>query len=163
MTVSFGPRPAVLFVDSRRLRPSTRSRSFSDCRRLLEETSRAWREGCQLAADIGWRNDARGKRRLQSLAYDRIREETGLGSMHATLAIHQAVDALSAVAALEERGQSVSKPEFTSPTIRYNPKMRTSSTWVFDSRDRPLRSGIRNESSGSKTSRDVDRAIRIGS
>ncbi|QCS42024.1 RNA-guided endonuclease TnpB family protein [Natrinema versiforme] len=100
----------------------TRLRVSPTDARLLEKTSRAWREGCQLAADIGWRNDICGKRRLQSLAYDRIREDTGLGSMHATLAIHHAADALSAVATLEEHDQSVSKPEFTSPTIRYEPK-----------------------------------------
>ena len=91
---------------------------------LLEQTVSAWKRGCQIAVDEGWPN-CTSKRRLQSRAYDAIRDTTGLGSQHAILATHQAVEAISACETRRDNGRTVSKPEFTAPTVRYDSRTMT--------------------------------------
>jgi putative transposase len=91
---------------------------------LLERTVTAWKRGCQLAVENGW-PECTNKRRLQSRAYDTIRDETGLGSQHAILATHQAAEAISACETRAENGRTVSKPEFSAPTIRYDSRTMT--------------------------------------
>ncbi|WP_254832751.1 RNA-guided endonuclease InsQ/TnpB family protein [Haloglomus salinum] len=91
---------------------------------LLERTVSAWKRGCQLAVENGWPN-CTSKRRLQSRAYETIRDETGLGSQHAILATHQAAEAISACETRAENGRTVSKPEFSAPTVRYDSRTMT--------------------------------------
>lgn len=85
----------------------------------LQELLDAWQRGCQIAVNEAWR-ECESQRAIQSLCYDKIRSETGLGSQHTILATHQAAEAISACATREANGRSVSKPEFTAPTVRYD-------------------------------------------
>lgn len=91
---------------------------------LLRRTVDAWKRGCQLAVDMAWRQYS-NKRSVQSIAYDRIREDTALGSQHAILATHQAAEAIKACESREANGRTVSKPEFTAPTVRYDSRTMT--------------------------------------
>lgn len=91
---------------------------------LLEATLDEWRRAANLAARQGWEADETAKTKLQSLAYDRVREETALGSQHAILAIHEAAQALASAREVE-RTQATSKPTFTSPTVRYDARSMT--------------------------------------
>ena len=67
----------------------TRLEVTDEQRNLLEETISEWKRGCQLATDKAW-NVCNAKSDVQPLAYDDVREQTGLGSQHAILATHQA-------------------------------------------------------------------------
>ena len=91
---------------------------------LLEETITEYKRGCQIATNLGWANCS-DKSALQALAYDDIREQTGLRSQHAILAIHAAAEAISGCERRLERGQSASKPRFTSPTVQYDSRTMT--------------------------------------
>lgn len=93
-------------------------------RRLLEETIDHWRRGCQIATDMAW-DSCDNKRGIQSLAYDDIRNRTGLGSQHAILATHQAAEAISSSLEQREKGMRPSKPRFTAPTVRYDSRTMT--------------------------------------
>jgi IS605 OrfB family transposase len=105
-------------------------------RELVEE----WKRGCQLAVNEAW-GVCHTRSEVQRLAYDRLREETTLGSQHAVLATHRAAEAIKR--AREREGVSGSgatggssdssdgaKPEFTSPTVAFDTRTMT----VFDDR-----------------------------
>jgi IS605 OrfB family transposase len=92
--------------------------------RLLERTVSAWQRGCQLAVDAAWPQFP-SQQQLQSRVYDRIRDQTGLGSQHAILASHQAADALAGCETRAANGRAISKPEFTAPTVRYDTRSMT--------------------------------------
>ncbi|WP_256532559.1 RNA-guided endonuclease InsQ/TnpB family protein [Halovivax cerinus] len=94
----------------------------------IEETLDEWRQGANIATEIGWRHTETRKRKLQSLAYDSIRENTALGSQHSILACFQAAQALSGTLDQNERMATRSKPTFTAPTIPYDKNSMT----VFD-------------------------------
>lgn len=85
----------------------------------LEALIEAWHLGCTVATDIAW-PDTHSATALQSAAYDRIRESTGLKSQHAILVCRQVAEAMSSIQARAERGQRVSKPVFRSPTVTYD-------------------------------------------
>ena len=96
-------------------------------RRLLERTIDHWQSACDIAAEIAWpeMTDAEA---VQSAAYDVVRERTDLGSQHAILATRQAASTVRSCVEHRKRGRSTSKPSFTAPTIRYDPRCMT----VFD-------------------------------
>jgi IS605 OrfB family transposase len=89
-------------------------------RELVEE----WKRGCQLAVNEAW-GVCHTRSEVQQLAYDRLREETDLGSQHAVLATHRAAEAIK-----RAREHDGSKPEFTSPTVAFDTRTMT----VFDDR-----------------------------
>jgi IS605 OrfB family transposase len=91
----------------------------------LEETIDEWRRGANLATDIGWQHDETVQRKLQSLAYDEIRDETSLGSQHTILACFQASEAIKGVHERRSQGRPHSKPVFTAPTVTYDRKTMT--------------------------------------
>jgi len=62
---------------------------------------------------------------LQPLAYDRIREQTNLGSQHAILATHQAAEAITGCLKRQSKGKTTSKPTFNSPTVKYDSRTMT--------------------------------------
>lgn len=93
-------------------------------RELLEATIDAYRDGCQLAADIAWPN-TNSKSDVQPLAYDSIREDTELGSQHAILATHQAAEAITGCRERRSKGLKASKPRFTAPTVTYDTRTMT--------------------------------------
>jgi len=95
---------------------------------LIEDTISEWKNGCDIASGIGWDEYEHDPYTLQSLAESDVREHTRLKSQHAILATHQAANALSGVHELHENNQQVSKPRFTSPTIKYDANTMT----VFD-------------------------------
>ncbi|WP_136717037.1 hypothetical protein [Halorientalis salina] len=92
---------------------------------LLEETIDSWRRGANIAASVGWNRSETRKRKLQSLAYDKIRDETDLGSQHAILACFQAAEALKGILDQDESSRGRSKPEFTAPTVTYDANTMT--------------------------------------
>ena len=98
-----------------------------DARRLLEETIDHWQRACHIATDIAWPATTEA-RAIQSAAYDSIREQTALGSQHSILATRRVSEALKSCAEHRERGDSPSKPSFTSPTVTYDSRCMT----VFD-------------------------------
>ncbi|WP_254823203.1 RNA-guided endonuclease InsQ/TnpB family protein [Haloglomus halophilum] len=102
----------------------TRLRVDTSDRRLLERTIDEFRDGCQLAVERGFPGVTE-KQRLQSLAYDDVRDATALKSQHAILATHRAAEAIAGVRDSWDEGQSASKPEFTSPTIPYDDRTMT--------------------------------------
>nr|WP_276280287.1 transposase [Halorussus sp. DT72] len=89
-------------------------------RELVEE----WKRGCQLAVNEAW-GVCHTRSEVQQLAYDRLREETALGSQHAVLATHRAAEAIK-----RARQREGEKPEFTSPTVAFDTRTMT----VFDDR-----------------------------
>ncbi|NHN60793.1 RNA-guided endonuclease TnpB family protein [Halorussus rarus] len=105
-------------------------------RELVEE----WKRGCQLAVNEAW-GVCHTRSEVQQLAYDRLREETDLGSQHAVLATHRAAEAIKrsrqrdGVAGSDATGGSSGwpdggKPEFTTPTVAFDTRTMT----VFDDR-----------------------------
>lgn len=96
------------------------SRQVSDEQQpLLETTIGEYLTGAQLATDMTWPNVST-KDTLQPLAYNLIREQTGLSSQHAILATHQAAEAITGCLEQKDKGLKASKPTFTSPTITYD-------------------------------------------
>jgi IS605 OrfB family transposase len=92
---------------------------------LLEDTIDEWHTGANIATDIGWEHYEPAKRKLQSLAYDDVRNQTRLGSQHAILACFQAAQALKGVDERKQQGRNYSKPEFTAPTVKYDANTMT--------------------------------------
>jgi IS605 OrfB family transposase len=105
----------------------TRLRVTESDRRLLEQTIDHWQSACNIAVEIAWpeMTDAEA---VQSAGYDVIRERTDLGSQHAILATRQAASTVRSCVEHRKRGRSTSKPTFTAPTVRYDPRCMT----VFD-------------------------------
>ncbi len=103
----------------------TRIRPSEEQRRLLERTVDEWRFGANIAVDVGERVDETAKTKLQSLAYETVREKTALGSQHAILATHRAAKALRGVATRRREGYEATTPQFTSPTIPYDSRSMT--------------------------------------
>ncbi len=62
---------------------------------------------------------------VQPLAYDDVREHTALGSQHSILATHQAAQAITGCIERRAKGKKVSKPMFTSPTVKYDTRTMT--------------------------------------
>ncbi|KAB7518361.1 RNA-guided endonuclease InsQ/TnpB family protein [Halosegnis rubeus] len=93
-------------------------------RELLEETISEWKRGCQLATDMAW-GKCNAKSDVQPLAYDDVREQTGLGSQHAILATHQAAQAITGCLERRSNGKKISKPTFTAPTVKYDTRTMT--------------------------------------
>lgn len=102
----------------------TRLTVGSDQRALLEATVDEWRRGCQLATDLAW-EECYQPGDVQSLAYDPIRDRTGLGSQHTILATRAASDAIKTCITRFRHGKTASKPTFTAPTIRYDARSMT--------------------------------------
>ncbi|WP_158057901.1 RNA-guided endonuclease InsQ/TnpB family protein [Halorussus halophilus] len=102
----------------------TRLQASEEQSKLLEQTISDYTKACQLAGNKAW-PDCTSKRRVQSVAYDSIRDTTGLGSQHAILASHQAATAVAACQSRLENGYAASKPSFTAPTIRYDSRTMT--------------------------------------
>ena len=92
---------------------------------LLEDTIDEWRSGANIATEMGWKHYETRKRKLQSLAYDDVRDQTCLGSQHAILACFQAAQALKSVDERKQQGCNYSKPEFTAPTVKYDANTMT--------------------------------------
>lgn len=95
---------------------------------LLEETFDEWCRGANIATEIGWNHAETSKRKLQSLAYETIRDDTELCSQHAIHACFQAAQALNGHVEADGQCTSGSKPTFTAPTIPYDANTMT----VFD-------------------------------
>jgi IS605 OrfB family transposase len=93
-------------------------------RSALEAPIDAYRDGCQLAADMAW-PDKRTRSDVQPLAYDTVREDTDLGSQHAILATHQAAEAITGCHDRQRKGRRTSKPTFTAPTVTYDSRTMT--------------------------------------
>jgi len=93
-------------------------------RELLEETISEWKRGCQLATDMAW-GKCNAKSDVQPLAYDDVRDQTDLGSQHAVLATHQAVQSITGCLERRSNGKKVSKPTFTAPTVKYDTRTMT--------------------------------------
>ncbi|WP_254611794.1 RNA-guided endonuclease InsQ/TnpB family protein [Haloterrigena gelatinilytica] len=94
---------------------------------MLEQTLSEWKTACNIASYIGWNVGETRKTRLQSLAYDDVRDRTRLGSQHAILAIHQAAAALAGVEEIEglDEDYDTSRPMFTSDTLTYDARTMT--------------------------------------
>jgi predicted transposase len=99
-------------------------------KRLLDVTINEWQTACNISSQIEWEHDETRKTYLQDLAYDRVLEETRLGSQHAILATHQAAAALSGVEEIKELDEEykTSRPEFTAETVKYDTRTLT----IFD-------------------------------
>jgi IS605 OrfB family transposase len=102
----------------------TRLEVTDEQRDLLEDTISEWKRGCQLATDLAW-GKCNAKSDVQPLAYDTVRERTDLGSQHAILATHQAAQAITGCLERRSNGKKVSKPTFTSPTVKYDTRTMT--------------------------------------
>jgi IS605 OrfB family transposase len=102
----------------------TRLRVSEEGAERLERLIDAWRVGCATATDIAW-PDIDDAQALQSAAYDRVRESSGLKSEHAILVCRQVAKALRSIDARRQRGQQVSKPVFRSPTVTYGHRTMT--------------------------------------
>lgn len=96
----------------------------SDERRALEETIDAFRDGCQIATDLAW-NECYRPDEVQSLAYDTVRDRTGLKSQHAILATHRAAEAIRGCVDRFAADKSATKPTFTAPSVAYDARTLT--------------------------------------
>jgi hypothetical protein len=97
----------------------TRVRVSDAERDLLERTLSAWHGACAIATERAWLHTTEAQT-IQSMAYDDIREQTGLGSQHAILATKQVATALKTCADRREKGLPTSKPRFRAPTLTYD-------------------------------------------
>jgi len=102
----------------------TRLKVTDEQRDLLDEIISEWKCGCQIATDMAW-GKYNAKSDVQPLAYDDVREHTGLGSQHAILATHQAAQAITGCIERRSKGNKVSKPTFTAPTVKYDTRTMT--------------------------------------
>ena len=102
----------------------TRLEVSDEQRDLLKETISEWKRGCQIATDMAW-GKCNAKSDVQPLAYDDVREQTGLGSQHTILATHQAAQAITGCNERRSNGKRVSKPSFTAPTVKYDTRTMT--------------------------------------
>ncbi|MBX0285969.1 RNA-guided endonuclease InsQ/TnpB family protein [Haloarcula salinisoli] len=102
----------------------TRLSVTDEQRDLLEQTITEWKRGCQIATDMAW-GKCNAKSDVQPLAYDTVRDETDLGSQHAILATHQAAQAITGCIERRANGKKVSKPTFTTPTVKYDTRTMT--------------------------------------
>ena len=102
----------------------TRLEVTDEQRGLLEKTISEWKRGCQIATDIAWKK-CNSKIDIQPLAYDDLREQTALCSQHAILATHQAAQVITSCIERQSNGKKVSKPTFTSPTVKYDTRTMT--------------------------------------
>jgi putative transposase len=102
----------------------TRLSVTDEQRTLLEETITEWKQGCQIATEMAW-NKCNTKSDVQPLAYDSVRDTTGLGSQHAILATHQAAEAITGCIERRTNGKKASKPRFTAPTVTYDTRTMT--------------------------------------
>lgn len=91
---------------------------------VLRETVDHWKQGCQIAADKAW-GRCHSKSDVQQLAYDDVRENTGLGSQHAILACHRAAENIKSCISRRQNGKKASKPAYTSPTVTYDSRTMT--------------------------------------
>ena len=105
----------------------TRLSATEEQRDALEATITEWKRGCQIATNLAW-GKCNAKSDVQPLAYDTVRDETGLSSQHAILATHQAAQCITGCIARKATGKKVSKPQFTTPTVKYDSRTMT----VFD-------------------------------
>jgi hypothetical protein len=80
--------------------------------------------GDQLATNKAW-GKCNLKSDVQPLAYDDVREQTDFGSQHAILATHQAAQAITGCLERRSNGKKVSKPTFTTPTVKYDTRTMT--------------------------------------
>ncbi|QPV64964.1 transposase [Halosimplex litoreum] len=103
----------------------TRLSVSSEQAERLEDTIDEYRTGANIATKIGWNCRETESRKLQSLAYDDIRDQTDLGSQHAILACFQAAEALRGVAERKRQDRPYSRPDFTAPTVKYDAKTMT--------------------------------------
>ena len=99
--------------------------SLSDSeKQLLRQTVTEYIRGCQIAVDMAW-EQCHSKFDVQNLAYDEVREHTGLGSEHTILACHQAAENIKSCLSRWEDGKQASKPTYTSPTVTYDSRTMT--------------------------------------
>ncbi|ADB61897.1 transposase, IS605 OrfB family [Haloterrigena turkmenica DSM 5511] len=92
--------------------------------RLLFATIDEWRDACNLASDLAWKR-YETKSDMQDLAYDRIRDETELGSQHAVLACHEVASVVTSCTEKLRNGKKASKPRFTARSITYDRRSMT--------------------------------------
>jgi putative transposase len=90
----------------------------------LHRTIERFKQATQIAADAGWDADdgelVTSSTELHHRTYDEVRERTGkLNADLVCAARNRAVDALWSCAAKRERGESPSKPKFTSDSAVY--------------------------------------------
>ncbi|WP_115863235.1 RNA-guided endonuclease InsQ/TnpB family protein [Halorussus litoreus] len=137
---------------SRRTAVTGLSVSPTDAERLRELVAE-WKRGCQLAVNEAW-DVCHTRSEVQQLTYDRLREETDLGSQHAVLATHRAAEAIK-----RARDRSGTRPEFTSPTVAFDTRTMT----VFDDRtvsltttDERIRCDLKLAADGGYQSRYLD-------
>lgn len=92
-----------------------------EAERHLSETVDEWRRGCQLATDESW-EVCHTRSDVQRLAYDKVRDQTDLGSQHAVLATHQAAEAIKQQV---EGDGDPDKPVFKRPSVVYDTRTMT--------------------------------------
>jgi putative transposase len=92
--------------------------------KLLRDTIKQWKQGCQIAVNKAWER-CHSKSDIQQLAYDDVREATSLSSQHAILACHQAAENIKSCISRRQDGKKASKPTYTSPTITYDSRTMT--------------------------------------
>lgn len=102
----------------------TRLSVTGEQRDALEATITEWKRGCQIATNLAW-GKCNTRSDVQPLAYDTVRDDTGLGSQHAILATHQAAQAITGCIARRSKGRKASKPEFSAPTVKYDTRTMT--------------------------------------
>jgi len=124
LTLYIRTGPPLVVPDDEYRTAVTRLEVSETDRQLLERTISEWQRGCNIAVEKAWGNHDLASRRVQSIAYDEIREQTDLKSQHAVLATHHAAEAMRSC--VEQLGYgAATKPSFTAPTIRYGQRSMT--------------------------------------
>lgn len=87
LTTNYHTRPLKHVGDDYLRRTAiTRPILTDEQKQLLNATINGWQTTCNISSQIGWEHGETRKTYLQDLAYDRVLEETRLGSQHAILA-----------------------------------------------------------------------------
>ncbi|RQG94467.1 RNA-guided endonuclease InsQ/TnpB family protein [Natrarchaeobius chitinivorans] len=97
--------------------------------KLLRRTVDEWLEACNIASEMAW-NGCDSAVDVQNLAYDRIRDETALGSQHAILATHHVARAVKSGLERRRNGKTATRPDFTSRSMTFDTRSMT----VFEDR-----------------------------
>ncbi|MCJ7450774.1 MAG: transposase [Candidatus Nanohaloarchaeota archaeon QJJ-9] len=101
----------------------------------LQETIRQFKYACNQVVEKGWNEEGLktyNKNKLHEETYYQIREETDLPANLVTQARDRASQAIKGCVEKLKDGDTVSKPEFTSDSIKYD--KRTFSIWLEDKR-----------------------------
>ena len=94
---------------------------------LLHKTVKQYLWACNYVVQDAWKDDYKptSKRKLHNRTYDDVRDQTRLQANLVQSARNKAAEAIKSVVERWKQGKQASKPNFTTPSIRYDKRSAT--------------------------------------